>query len=36
MKKARLLYGNGVTIVPNVHAVMAWAAREWPPTRDKP
>jgi len=26
LKKARLLYGNGVTIVPNVHAVMAWAA----------
>jgi hypothetical protein len=22
------LYGNGVTIVPNVHAVMAWAARK--------
>lgn len=23
----RDLYGNGVIIVPNVHAVMAWAAR---------
>ena len=22
------LYGNGVPIVPNVHAVMAWATRE--------
>jgi hypothetical protein len=22
------LYGNGVAIVPNVHAVMAWAARK--------
>jgi hypothetical protein len=35
-KKARVLYGNGVTTVPDVHAVMAWAARAWPPTRDKP
>ena len=25
-KTRRALYGNGVTIVPNVHAVMAWAA----------
>ena len=24
----KVLYGNGVTIVPNVHAVMAWAARK--------
>jgi len=24
----RILYGNGVTIVPNVQAVMAWAARK--------
>jgi hypothetical protein len=23
----RILDGNGVTIVPNAHAVMAWAAR---------
>jgi hypothetical protein len=26
-EKALDLYGNGVPIVPDVHAVMAWAAR---------
>lgn len=26
--KEVILHGNGVTIVPNVHAVMAWAARK--------
>jgi hypothetical protein len=26
--QARVLYGNGVAIVPKVHAVMAWAARK--------
>ena len=27
-RKSTALDGNGVTIVPNVHAVMAWAARK--------
>lgn len=28
VKKNKSLDGNGVTIVPNVHAVMAWAAKK--------
>jgi hypothetical protein len=28
LQKSKALDGNGVTIVPNVHAVMAWAARK--------
>ncbi len=24
----QILHGNGVTVVPNVHAVMAWAAKK--------
>ena len=35
LEKERILYGNGVTIVPNVHAVIAWAASEGHGPRNK-